>query len=340
MNIVTPTPTAILFPTANVPTESARRDNVQRETIPSSSANENSAAESGVGSESDRVKTPGQQPQVTYERPQNQQNAATQNNHTQGDALNQDNAEDPSAGKENAESEQQRQQQELAESREIEQLKSRDREVRAHEQAHAAVGGQYAGSPSYEFESGPDGKQYAVGGEVSIDISQEKTPEETVRKMQQVRAAALAPAEPSPQDLRVASEANRIATDARSDIAKEKTEEAKSAVSQNIDKQLGEPQIGAESAEQQNSGVSSAGIDAIGDIPDLDEIVDGFSPSSPTRSLDKVVSLDINDQVTPQTQASIPTESRASGILNRVSVIENFYQNVASPKSVGLQQSA
>lgn len=340
MNIVTPTPTAILFPTANVSTESARRDNVQRETIPSNSANENSAAESGVGSESDRVKTPGQQPQLTYERPQNQQNAATQNNQTQGDTLNPDNADDPSAGKENAEGEQQRQQQELAESREIEELKSRDREVRAHEQAHAAVGGQYAGSPSYEFESGPDGKQYAVGGEVSIDISKENTPEQTVRKMQQVRAAALAPAEPSPQDLRVASEANRIATDARSDIAREKTEEAKEAVSQNIDTQLGEPQIGAASGDEENGVAGSPTSDSAGSIPDLDDIVDGFSAQSPTRSLDKIASLDIDGQETSRSQTSLQIEGRASGILNRASVIESFYQNVASPKASGLQLSA
>ncbi|MEL7393699.1 MAG: putative metalloprotease CJM1_0395 family protein, partial [Pseudomonadota bacterium] len=38
----------------------------------------------------------------------------------------------------------------------VDELKARDREVRAHEQAHAAVGGQYAGAPSYTFQTGPD----------------------------------------------------------------------------------------------------------------------------------------------------------------------------------------
>ena len=44
---------------------------------------------------------------------------------------------------------------------EIAKLSQRDQEVRAHEQAHAAVGGRYAGAPSFTYTSGPDGKRYA-----------------------------------------------------------------------------------------------------------------------------------------------------------------------------------
>jgi len=104
-----------------------------------------------------------------------------------------------------------------AEERVIRELKKRDAEVRRHEAAHASAGGPYAGSPSFEFQRGPDGGQYAVGGEVSIDTSPEDTPEETIRKMEIVRRAALAPADPSPQDLRVAAEAQQKAADARSE---------------------------------------------------------------------------------------------------------------------------
>lgn len=112
----------------------------------------------------------------------------------------------------------------------IDQLKARDREVRAHEQAHAAVGGQYAGSPTYTFQQGPDGKKYAVGGEVSIDTSKvPDDPEATLQKAEIVRAAALAPAEPSAQDLRVAASATQMATEAKQDIAKETAEEIKEA---------------------------------------------------------------------------------------------------------------
>lgn len=101
----------------------------------------------------------------------------------------------------------------------VQDLKDRDREVKVHEQAHAAVGGQYAGSPSYEYQTGPDGKRYAVGGEVSIDVSEENEPEDTVQKMQIVRAAALAPAEPSTQDLKVAAEASQKEQQARAEVS-------------------------------------------------------------------------------------------------------------------------
>ena len=95
-----------------------------------------------------------------------------------------------------------------AEQREVEKLKARDREVRAHEQAHATVGGSVTGPPQYTFTKGPDGKQYAVGGEVSVDSSPvQGNPEATIRKMELVKRAALAPSNPSSQDRRVAAEA-------------------------------------------------------------------------------------------------------------------------------------
>ena len=109
---------------------------------------------------------------------------------------------------------------------EITQLAARDREVRSHEQAHAAVGGQYAGAPRYELERGPDGVSYAVGGEVSIDVSPAATPQETILKMQIVRRAALAPSEPSPQDRSVAAKATQYEADARSALRSEGAEES------------------------------------------------------------------------------------------------------------------
>ena len=109
----------------------------------------------------------------------------------------------------------------------VRQLKERDAEVRRHENAHASVGGQYAGSPQYEFQTGPDGKRYAVGGSVSIDVSPVPgEPEKTIEKMRIVRAAALAPAEPSGQDRRVAAEATKMEASARSELAEQKAAEA------------------------------------------------------------------------------------------------------------------
>ncbi|WP_208855212.1 putative metalloprotease CJM1_0395 family protein [Marinobacter algicola] len=109
-----------------------------------------------------------------------------------------------------------------AELKQLTELKARDREVRAHEAAHQAVGGQYAGSISYVYERGPDGAQYAVGGEVSISTSPVRgDPQATIDKMRVVRAAALAPAEPSSQDRAVAAEAMQLMLQAQAELSSE-----------------------------------------------------------------------------------------------------------------------
>lgn len=117
-----------------------------------------------------------------------------------------------------------RQQQQIEQ--QVAELASRDREVRAHEQAHAAVGGSYAGAATYSFTRGPDGKRYATSGEVSIDVSPiPNDPQATLSKMDLVRRAALAPAEPSGQDLRVAAQAQALAAQARTELAVQRAEE-------------------------------------------------------------------------------------------------------------------
>ena len=108
MNIVTPVPTTLVFTTANVNTESARRDNLLKDTIPASKDAEQSASEQGLGSESDRAKSPGQKPApVTYERPQIQADPRLAEGlaNDNGDATEAgtDNANQESAGKESAE---------------------------------------------------------------------------------------------------------------------------------------------------------------------------------------------------------------------------------------------
>lgn len=101
-------------------------------------------------------------------------------------------------------------------------LQARDREVRAHEQAHLAAAGRFATSgPSFTFQTGPDGRRYAVGGEVGIDTSPvPDDPEATIAKAQQIRAAALAPAQPSSQDLAVAAKASSMEQRARVELAR------------------------------------------------------------------------------------------------------------------------
>jgi hypothetical protein len=104
----------------------------------------------------------------------------------------------------------------------VQALQARDREVRAHEQAHKSVGGSLAGAVSYTYQSAPNGQRYAVGGEVPIDASPiNGDPAATIRKMNTVKAAATAPVDPSPQDQSVAAAASRVLAQARKDLAAE-----------------------------------------------------------------------------------------------------------------------
>ena len=106
----------------------------------------------------------------------------------------------------------------------LRELEQRDREVRTHEQAHKVAAGPHAGPVSYSFTTGPDGRSYATGGEVQIDVAPvEGDPDATVRKMQQVRRAALAPGEPSTQDRRVAARAQQLEREAQAEVGGQDT---------------------------------------------------------------------------------------------------------------------
>jgi len=94
-----------------------------------------------------------------------------------------------------------------AQLREVTDLRRRDAHVRAHEAAHQAAAGGLAGTARYTFRTGPDGRAYAVGGEVALRSSGGRTPDETISIARRIRAAALAPADPSPADLAAASAA-------------------------------------------------------------------------------------------------------------------------------------
>lgn len=106
----------------------------------------------------------------------------------------------------------------------VRELEDRDRQVRAHEAAHAAAGGALAGAPSFSFQTGPDGRSYAIGGEVSIALEAGHTPEETIARARQIRAAALAPADPSGQDLSVAASATVMESRAMLEAAERRRE--------------------------------------------------------------------------------------------------------------------
>ena len=105
--------------------------------------------------------------------------------------------------------------------RQLDELQRRDVEVRTHEQAHmSASGGLVQGGASFTYQNGPDGKRYAVGGEVSIDTSKvADDPQANLAKAQKIRRAALAPSQPSSQDRSAAASASRMEAEARAEVA-------------------------------------------------------------------------------------------------------------------------
>ena len=200
--------------TANPPTEMARRDAVRRDLFEPVKETAKSGTEKPVATDEKARLGNNSGAQV------NLYDASGKETETQqaidGRSENSDNQQDEK-GEQTP-----KQQAEQQEQQEVQELKARDQEVKTHEQAHAAVGGRYAGAPNYSYELGPDGKQYAVGGEVQIDISPVPgDPQATVQKMQQVRAAALAPAEPSAADRRIAAEAAQRQIQAQAELVKQ-----------------------------------------------------------------------------------------------------------------------
>lgn len=235
MNITSHTPMISMPTVANLPTESLRRENLQREVITQVSATNRSAAEKGAASEKERARTPAQNnEQVDFASLRKQAEHETESingEHQEHNSEHQEQEQNPNAFNQQQNDEDEKPTQSPnalspEEEQVVSELKTRDLEVKAHEMAHASVGGSTTGSPSYSYEVGPDGKKYAVSGEVSVDLSRVAgDPQATIAKMQKVHAAALAPANPSAQDTRVAANATQIILQAQSDLLSQQNEE-------------------------------------------------------------------------------------------------------------------
>ena len=154
--------------------------------------------------------------------------------------------------------------------------------MRAHEQAHLAAAGPYAnGAPTFEFQTGPDGRQYAVGGEVSIDASPVPgDPEATVRKAQAVKRAALAPRDPSEQDRAVVAQAAQLEAQARQEVKAEKAEEQeKPTESENAPSSIEEKSEAEEGSGEANSAGDN---DSSVSSQFARRVTNRFNPSSTT----------------------------------------------------------
>ncbi len=98
-------------------------------------------------------------------------------------------------------------------------LERRDHEVRTKDMAYMAAAGGLAGSFAIQYETGPDGRRYAVAADVNLDTSAAATPEQTVTKARALRTAAMS----ASGDASAASRANTMEAQARAEMSAART---------------------------------------------------------------------------------------------------------------------
>ncbi len=294
MNITPQVPNLSIPTVQNPHTESLRRENNQREIITQPAPTAQSAAEKGVASERERSRTPAQNnANVDFASISEQaelantsiseQNQEEKDQEKNGTRESKNSAEGSEERTDSVDGENQTRAQELEQARVISQLKNRDQEVRAHEAAHASVGGSFTGPPNFSYEQGPDGKRYVVGGEVSVDLSSVKgDPRATIAKMQKVHAAALAPVHPSIQDTRVASTATQMILQAQSELLTELGSELSDNKAQSAI-QAREGASTAQNSEQDNQTASSQAFDVL-----INKTLDNQEKIAPSQSMEVV----------------------------------------------------
>lgn len=295
---------------ANQATASLRRDNAQRDLITKPEASAQPGAEKGVASDSDKSQTPSQnvdsidfesiQEQIELENTTVNENPDDTNEQADQD---QDNEEELAASDENSDTEEESQPPEVEFREEIQALESRDQEVRTHELAHVAAGGQYAGTPQYQYTIGPDGQRYITDGEVSIDLSPiDGDPAATITKLDQVINSALAPAEPSTQDRQVAAQAAQLILQAQSELAEQRTAELENTSARNE---------GSEGALENSAETNTANQFSSTDI----------STTTNDNNFDQFVNATIASQ-----EQVVPT--RSEDVDARAERIERFYNAI------------
>jgi len=89
----------------------------------------------------------------------------------------------------------------------LEKFKKTDAQVRTHEQIHASIG--HTTTPiAYNYQKGPDGQMYAVGGNVRLDTSIPTEPKAAAFKLDQILKAASGVPDSSGADNTIASQSN------------------------------------------------------------------------------------------------------------------------------------
>ena len=184
----------------------------------------------------------------------------------------------------------------LEEQRMVAELQAADTNVRAHEAAHMAAGGGLTSPASYTYERGPDNKMYAVAGEVGISTGEGNTPQESLNKAQTIRRAALAPADPSPQDLKVAAQAASMEMSARAEIMQEKMAQNSQNSNNSNETSAGNSNVNS----TENSNVNSVGNSAENSrIPSINQ------PSSTGGYYAAISDPTISSQIASNNQKSV-----------------------------------
>ena len=158
------------------------------------------------------------------------------------------------------------------------------------------------------YQRGPDGRAYAIGGKVQLDVSEvANDPEASLQKSEQIRRAALAPMDPSPQDMKVAASAGQMAARARLDIAVHRREEAQLEAEQ---RKLEAEQQRSEQIDREQQGDS-----ALSGVPSIENPADAGDPLSSAPSSTPV--QPVSDA--PAAFNSVVTSSQSSTDTGRLS---------------------
>ena len=192
----------------------------------------------------------------------------------------------------------------LEEQRIVTELQAADTNVRAHEAAHMAAGGGLTSPASYTYERGPDNKMYAVAGEVGISTGEGNTPQESLNKAQTIRRAALAPADPSPQDLKVAAQAASMEMSARAQIMQEKMAQNSQNPNNNNETSAGNSNVNSTVNSAENSARNSTG-NSTGNSTENSRIPSINQPSSTGGYYAAISDPAINSQIASNNQKSV-----------------------------------
>ena len=246
----------------------------------------------------------------------------------------------------------------------LRELEARDIAVRAHEMAHMAAGAGLTSGPSFTFQTGPNGQQYAIGGEVQINISPGSTPEETMNRAKRILSAASAPTDPSAADMAVAMQATQMIQGAQVEITREKldkiedsTPESEKSISEKLGNTLpldesasdpfttkvyGQPQITQEQAPQSSSSLLSEETNPNNNLKsDLRDILTAVRSDSNSQLQEKQKPPTIDELLeSPQLLEDILKKSEEVKNTNTASLTKNLSVQTSSLSNVSTQTGA